>query len=259
MTLLRWTSQDRIGALGAGIRVNTPVAEGAVTSFLPTDISGLLWWWDFSDANSLFQDDAGTIPVTTDGDPIGKVNDKSGNGKHLTQSTPTKKPTFKTNIVNGKSIARGDGGDVLAGTLSTNYDAKTIFVVMTPGNTVKAYVLTLQNAGYSSIIINYIANTMEYYGSTPRISMGSVVMGTFALHELVYDGTNATTYKNGTQVTNGSGNDDALNYIRLFATNNIPNNGLVGDIGELFVYNSALGSTDRQSVESYIRTKWGTP
>ena len=45
------------------------------------------FWYDPSDLSAQFQDTAGTIAVTADGDPVRKVIDKSGNGLHLTNAT----------------------------------------------------------------------------------------------------------------------------------------------------------------------------
>lgn len=53
-------------------------------------------WYDPSDKSTLFQDVAGTIPVTKDGDPIGLMKDKSGNDNHATQSVSTARPAYKT-------------------------------------------------------------------------------------------------------------------------------------------------------------------
>ena len=52
-------------------------------------------WYDISDITTLFQDAAGTIPVTAFGQPVGKVLDKSGNGIHATQSTSANRPTYQ--------------------------------------------------------------------------------------------------------------------------------------------------------------------
>ncbi|ALY07216.1 hypothetical protein VmeM32_00230 [Vibrio phage vB_VmeM-32] len=44
----------------------------------------------------LFQDSAGTIPVVNDGDPVGRIEDLSGNGFHATQSDDARRPLYKT-------------------------------------------------------------------------------------------------------------------------------------------------------------------
>jgi len=44
-------------------------------------------WWDPSDLSSMFQDSAGTIPVTAAGQPVGLMLDKSGNNNHVSRTT----------------------------------------------------------------------------------------------------------------------------------------------------------------------------
>jgi surface protein len=51
-------------------------------------------WYDTSDISTLFQDNAGTTPVTTTGQTVGRVNDKSGNGNHATQPTAAAQPEY---------------------------------------------------------------------------------------------------------------------------------------------------------------------
>ena len=53
-------------------------------------------WWDPADLSTLFQDSAGTTPVTAAGQPVGRMNDKSGNGNHLLQPTSGKRPLLQT-------------------------------------------------------------------------------------------------------------------------------------------------------------------
>lgn len=52
---------------------------------------------DFTDQGQLFQDGAGTIPVTAQGQPIGRALDLSGNGFHLVQTTGSRKPLYSGN------------------------------------------------------------------------------------------------------------------------------------------------------------------
>jgi len=56
-------------------------------------------WYDPSDLSTLFQDAVGTIPVTADGDPVGLMLDKSGNGNHSSQSVSGRRSVYRTNGV----------------------------------------------------------------------------------------------------------------------------------------------------------------
>jgi len=54
--------------------------------------------WDMGDTATLFQDAAGATPVTAVTQPIGRVNDKSGNGNHALQSTSTARPKLSARV-----------------------------------------------------------------------------------------------------------------------------------------------------------------
>lgn len=72
---------------------------GAAVAFTPADLftdGSKGCWYDLTDLSTLFQDAAGTIPVTAAGQPIGKVLDKSGNNNHLTQTNNAKRPLYGT-------------------------------------------------------------------------------------------------------------------------------------------------------------------
>ncbi len=73
----------------------------------PLDLGAkLLAWWDYADTANLWQDTSATTAVTSDTDPIGRVSDKSGNGKHLLQATSGSQPAYRT----GPARAVFDGG-----------------------------------------------------------------------------------------------------------------------------------------------------
>lgn len=52
-------------------------------------------WIDPQDLSTMFQDTAGTVPVTAAGQKVARINDKSGNGNHLTQSTSGNQPYLR--------------------------------------------------------------------------------------------------------------------------------------------------------------------
>lgn len=51
-------------------------------------------WYDPSDLTTMFQDTAGTTPVTTPGQTVARMNDKSGRGNNATQATTASRPTY---------------------------------------------------------------------------------------------------------------------------------------------------------------------
>lgn len=67
-------------------------------------------WYDPSDLSTLFQDDAGTTPVTAVGQPVGRMLDKSVRGNHATQATAAARPVLQQDG-NGKYYLAFDGVD----------------------------------------------------------------------------------------------------------------------------------------------------
>ena len=51
-------------------------------------------WYDPSDLSTMFTDTDGTTPATV-GDPVARINDKSGRGNHATQATAAARPTLQ--------------------------------------------------------------------------------------------------------------------------------------------------------------------
>lgn len=64
-------------------------------------------WFDPSDLSTMFQDTSGTIPVTADGDPVGLMLDKSGNGNHIQALSDTVRPIYKTDGTHHRLYSSG--------------------------------------------------------------------------------------------------------------------------------------------------------
>ena len=67
-------------------------------------------WYDPSDFSTMFQDSAGTTPVTAIEQPVGLILDKSGRGNHASQSTTTSRPILKQDET-GRYYLFFDGAD----------------------------------------------------------------------------------------------------------------------------------------------------
>jgi hypothetical protein len=55
-------------------------------------------WYDPSDFSTMFQDTAGTVPVTAVGQSVARINDKSGRGNHATQATSASRPLLSARV-----------------------------------------------------------------------------------------------------------------------------------------------------------------
>ena len=85
-------------------------------------------WYDPSDLTTLFQDSAGATPVTTAGQTVGKMLDKSGHGNHATQATLAQRPTYEVDGT-GRPYLSFDGVDdgMVTGTITPGIDKVQVF------------------------------------------------------------------------------------------------------------------------------------
>jgi hypothetical protein len=87
------TTGSQTGTLNMnGVSANWTVAQ----QLDPSSTPNLTAWYDPSDLTTLFQDTAGTVPVTADGQTVALMKDKSGHGNHLSQATAGNRPTYHT-------------------------------------------------------------------------------------------------------------------------------------------------------------------
>jgi len=115
------------------------LSKPPAAAFSPLSLSPAAWY-DFSDLTTLFTDAARTTPVTADGDVIGGVTDKSGNGFHATQATTANKPLWKAAIQNGRGVARLDGvNDYLSVSISLAAGSLTVFMAVNPNSVISTY------------------------------------------------------------------------------------------------------------------------
>lgn len=93
-------TETATSAAGAISTASSTVTDAIIASFDPSQLfaSGQEGgYYDISDITTLFQDTAGTIPVTTTGQTVGKVLDKSGRGRHLVAPSDAQRPIYTVN------------------------------------------------------------------------------------------------------------------------------------------------------------------
>ena len=217
----------------------------AIQTFTPISIAGNKLWLK-ADGLSL-----------NDSDAVGSWTDFSGGSNHAIQGTALNKPTFKTNQVNGLPAILFDDSNDFLDTPSITMSDMTVCIVLKPTGS-SDYSISFSGSGSENgIISNFSANTLEIY-NTPRISAGSTSSSTFSLHTITRSATLGTvTYKNGTQVaTDPTANTTNTGAVRI-GDNYVNANPYGGYIAEIVLYNSSLSTSDRQLIESYLKTKYG--
>ena len=235
-------------------------ARGRVYTFVPTDLPGLTAW--YATDGPLWQEDTAATPVTADGQPVGRWDDDSGNGNHLAQTTPGKRPLYKTGIKNGRAVARFDGADDLLEKTFTLAQPITAFCVFY-ATTAARYVYTgaVGAAGTQGSVYIAAATQLRLHAGTPLLmTAGAFALSTWYVESHVLNGVSSQMWLNGTSI--GSGNAGAGAMGGLVLGSSSPATGsawLVGDIGEVLLYAGALSTPDRQNVEAYLAARWAIP
>ena len=117
------------------------------------------FFYDPNDLTTMFQNSAGTVPVTGAGQPVGLIRDKSGRNNHASQSASASRPILQRNATTGAYYLSFDGADdyliVAKGNLKFLHDGTgaTGFVGFKPsGTTVYHTLLNTGNLGSSSLV-----------------------------------------------------------------------------------------------------------
>ena len=117
------------------------------------------FFYDPNDLSTMYQNAAGTIPVTTAGQPVGLIRDKSGRNNHAFQTNSTSRPILRKNAVTGANYLEFDGSDDFLQTDSIDFTA-------TDKVSLFAGVRRLSDAGVSTIAefsANSALNTNSFY------------------------------------------------------------------------------------------------
>ena len=260
----------------------------------PAEITTALWI-DFSDAATLFDATSGGS-VVTNGVGIARTEDKSGNARHFTQSTPGARPTWASGAQNGLGVGTFDGGDWLT-SISANsvwtflhFSQSTIFAVIKPGviaNPNAVYGIVGNNAGATTNIgASYFYDDRSAVprsdafgaiiaqGVSGQPSSSVVVQDFFApnatqsiaiqsdqpdspVSDRLLSANNGSAYPAGTNTANRAPVSTAPSFALQLGTFGNNVAPLVGNFCELVIVSSLLANADRQIVDGYLHWKWG--
>lgn len=147
-----------------------------------------------SDLSTLWQDSGGTTSVTSDNDPIGRVDDKSGNGNHLTQSTNNDyRPAL--DITGGVNSISFDGVDDFLGDDNSNLPSDCSVFMVIKSTDAGTVLITHHNGTDAKYLLTWsdgsVTQVLSTGAGSPSIYIDNVLFaGTTAddLHAAVADG-----------------------------------------------------------------------
>lgn len=128
-------------------------------------------WYDPSDLTTLFQDAAGTTPVTADSQPVRLMRDKSGRNNHATAPSDAARPLYRT--AGGLHWLEFDGIDDQLTVVGTAFTATmNSFMGLSVVSSNPQFMLfgTASNSVYTGISISGGTNTfIAQNGASPTI------------------------------------------------------------------------------------------
>lgn len=243
-----------------------------VPAFVPTDISGLVAWFDASYSSS----------ITISGGEVSAWASRVG-GFSVINNSAGSRPTVSSAALNGKDVltSTGTNNQVLStsssASLLDSVSAWSIFAVCTTSNNSVAAgqsaAMVSSDTGNSRACSPLLGATGLWRSAARRLGSDSnsvITSGTtagnnvwhYTSHTSDFSSTTGTLYLDGSQIVQstswGTSGSTTTGGGFLYVFNNI--NGdqpWYGSIAEVLIYNSSLGTTDRQSVETYLAGKWG--
>jgi hypothetical protein len=253
-------------------KAKNPVSRPEWTT-IPTSppLTNLIGWYDPSDITTLFQDAAMTIPVTTSGQNIRAILDKSGTGNHLVHGAGT----VMTYLDSGGLKSINFSNTYLTETTFTGANALSQLSVFgswnltTRNNTTPVF---LSNAGITAIGVQVQGLTAGpvtniYTNAVVAFAFPAVIQGSALVATAWFDGTAAAGLKgrlrvNGVNSTASAGTSAATNtpnctLLRWPSSNTAATGGAAGNAYGLLVYSDVKTGADLAQAEQYLASKAG--
>lgn len=220
---------------------------------VPTD--GLMLWLDASDASTVFQDAALTVPALA-GDPVGGWADKSGNGFHATQPDAALTPAYDAAAMNGQpalrfSAAELDGMVIDDGlSLARPY---SVFIVNQYSGDTRGRTLQGQDANWlTGLWAGNVSSFADgFIGGNPPADVGF----TYISDTTGTPAGESTLFVNGLNFTTNPAPVGAPGRLALTGSGMFPEYS-DADISEILVYNRVLDAAELTQVRDALYGKY---
>lgn len=280
-----WSESGGTGTLSA--------TTGSVTVFTPNQGTGTTVIT--ADHASLVDDTTGTITLAwsvtslsnllvwlkadalnlTDGDDIPSWTDLSGGARHAVQGVLAKRPLWKqSSSANSMPTVLFDGTDdhlTIPHAVALNTNSMSLFAVIKTLSSINYATIASKtssnsyNDGWSFGELGGTGTTFGFFVNdiTTHKSTASITISEYKYLSAVYDQSTVKFWVDGVQGTSASyssaisGSAEDL-YIGDFVGNGSCITGCFnGEISEFVMYGAGVNNTQRQTIEAYLKTKYG--
>jgi len=225
-------------------------------------------WYDPSDLSTLFQDSAGTTPVTASGQPVGLMLDKSGNGNHATQAIAAARPIYTEG--SGLAWLAFDGvGDFMsvADVSGMRQSIMTFFIGVDPLSLLgrEDWFASGDSRAYSTnnYVLGNSSSAFQIFGRTPtsKVFQGSMTANTKVIVSARSDGTNINSRINGVAQTTAAltlGTNDTSGFTLGASKSGVGGAGHTQmNMYGLIVRGSTSSAAEIAATEAYLAAKSG--
>lgn len=251
------------------------VSTVAAAGFAPSDIAGLVGWWDASDTGS----------ITHSSGEVTQWSDLSGGGFHVTNASGTDRPLTGTRTVNGLNAIDFDGtNDLLDYAGSPPWYASggesTIFIVCEPDTVTTTHQVLVGEFRVGSANGEHRLSLLEdrlyfqHFGDSGSrnhdFSRAAPRVGSPGIVRCTVDDVGGSNYRVATTLdgkigvaTNPAGSvpfsPTTITGLVFGARiqSGTPGLWFNGALCEVIMYNSVLSQGDIDLVEEYLADKWG--
>jgi len=247
--------------------------------FSPRSLPGLGLWLDASDPSTLYDATTGGSLVAANG-AVARLEDKSGNGRHLTQATLNNRPLRKTSVQNGRDALEFDGTNDFLERLNSGLNAQADFCYVAvhrfdiPAAATWAVICGLKNdlgLGSGQPLLQRRSTTTQLgTHDAGRVDAGTFVdagaqLGAWRVSLLQRSGgtsgNGGTVYLRSNALTATTTQNWAVGSPDTrFTVGDAQQSGLglfKGNIAEVFALPRALATSEQTNVFAYLSAKWG--
>lgn len=227
--------------------------------FTPLDVPNCIVWLDAADRATILQS-------------VTQWRDKSGNNNHVNAVGTFSNATIAYNQLNGSNVVDFAGSNLYRSAGSGVYPSDCYVVVALKSLAARADVIGIGNTGndnFNSLTFGEHTAVRWHNGSsgfsrTPlTVAPANETSTGFLLMNWSLANNNFVLRRNGTQLSSTAsytytlGSPSAFQLGYRLTNLNTPDIPLNAFVAEVILYNSQLGTSDREQVEGYLAWKWG--